>query len=95
MKCYQVMVVNTNFILVQVIILLVFVGIYDDCKLKICEFGLARVAFRDTSTVIFCPVSCECFTLRGYNILRNIISITNCIRLSSLLMKHLCLMISS
>lgn len=28
-----------------------------DCKLKICDFGLARVAFNDTPTAIFWTVS--------------------------------------
>lgn len=27
-----------------------------DCKLKICDFGLARVAFNDTPTAIFWTV---------------------------------------
>lgn len=30
-----------------------------DCKLKICDFGLARVAFNDTPTAIFWTV---CFS---------------------------------
>jgi serine/threonine protein kinase len=28
-----------------------------DCKLKICDFGLARVAFNDAPTAIFWTVS--------------------------------------
>lgn len=31
-----------------------------DCKLKICDFGLARVAFNDTPTAIFWTV---CFLM--------------------------------
>lgn len=31
-----------------------------DCKLKICDFGLARVAFNDTPTAIFWTVTHIC-----------------------------------
>lgn len=34
----------------------------SDCKLKICDFGLARVAFNDTPTAIFWTVSIHLFT---------------------------------
>ena len=37
-----------------------------DCKLKICDFGLARVAFNDTPTAIFWTVG---FLLAWFNIL--------------------------
>ena len=33
-----------------------------DCKLKICDFGLARVAFYDTPTAIFWTVCSFLFT---------------------------------
>lgn len=37
-----------------------------DCKLKICDFGLARVAFNDTPTAIFWTV---CFLMLWQNFL--------------------------
>lgn len=47
-----------------------------DCKLKICDFGLARVAFSDTPTAIFWTVqnnpnpaqhkSTECYTCTSF-----------------------------
>ena len=40
-----------------------------DCKLKICDFGLARVAFNDTPTAIFWTVG---FLLAWYSILISI-----------------------
>lgn len=30
-----------------------------DCKLKICDFGLARVSFNDAPSAIFWTVSCS------------------------------------
>ena len=30
-----------------------------DCKLKICDFGLARVSFNDAPSAIFWTVSCH------------------------------------
>lgn len=35
-----------------------------NCKLKVCDFGLARVAFSDTPTTIFWTV---CFMLLSYD----------------------------
>lgn len=33
-----------------------------NCKLKICDFGLARVAFNDTPTTVFWTVCRHCYT---------------------------------
>lgn len=32
-----------------------------DCKLKICDFGLARVAFNDAPSAIFWTVCCSLY----------------------------------
>lgn len=40
-----------------------------NCKLKICDFGLARVAFNDTPTTIFWTVRCKICSLRVFLLL--------------------------
>lgn len=42
----------------------------SDCKLKICDFGLARVAFDDTPTAIFWTVSAELYHM-SYNYVKH------------------------
>ena len=61
-----------------------------DCKLKICDFGLARVAFDDSATAIFWTVLrfAYCY-LYTYNPLWNFIfSTTRCARCQCIIMYY-------